>query len=87
VEVFRRLRADLEIGLGCVSVHPGQVDTPEVIAARVEQAMEAIDKERIVLNPDCGFAPGSAARVDIDEVYTKIKNLAEAGRLLRQRHG
>ncbi len=87
VEVFRRLRSDFEIGLGCVSVHPGQVDTPEVIAARVEQAMEAVPKERIVLNPDCGFAPGSAARVDIDEVYAKLKNLAQAGRLLRERHG
>ena len=58
-----------------------------MIAARVEQAMAAIPKERIVLNPDCGFAPGSAARVDIDEVYVKLKNLAQAGRLLRERYG
>jgi 5-methyltetrahydropteroyltriglutamate--homocysteine methyltransferase len=87
VSVLKQLREDLEIGLGCVSVHPGQVDDPETIAARVEQAMTAIDKERIVLNPDCGFAPGSAARVDLDEVYTKISNEVAAARLLRERHG
>lgn len=87
VSVLRQLREDIEIGLGCVSVHPGQVDDPETIAARVEQAMTAIDKERIVLNPDCGFAPGSAARVDLDEVYTKLTNEVAAARLLRERHG
>ncbi|MDP6982211.1 MAG: cobalamin-independent methionine synthase II family protein, partial [Candidatus Latescibacteria bacterium] len=84
VSVLRQLREDIEIGLGCVSVHPGQVDEPETIVRRVEQAMTVIDKERIVLNPDCGFAPGSAARVDLDEVYTKLSNGAAAARLLRE---
>ena len=39
--------------------------------------------ERITLNPDCGFAPGSAAKVSIDEVYQKLKNEVEAARRLR----
>ena len=86
-EVFSRLRPDFEIGLGCVSVHPGQVDTPETIVERVEQALAFLAPERVALNPDCGFAPGSAARVDIDEVYLKLKNEAEAARRLRQRYG
>jgi 5-methyltetrahydropteroyltriglutamate--homocysteine methyltransferase len=85
--VFARLREDLEIGLGCVSVHPGQVYTPEQIAARVEQALEFLPAERVVLNPDCGFAPGSAAVVDIEEVYTKLRNQSAAACLLRERHG
>ena len=87
VGVLQQLREDIEIGLGCVSVHPGQVDDPDTIVARVEQAMTAIDKERIVLNPDCGFAPGSAAKVDLDEVYTKLCNEVAAARILRERHG
>jgi 5-methyltetrahydropteroyltriglutamate--homocysteine methyltransferase len=85
--VFAQLRGDLEIGLGCVGVHPGQVDTPEQIASRVEQALEYLPAERVVLNPDCGFAPGSAARVDIEEVYAKLCNQSEAARRLRERHG
>lgn len=84
--VFGRLREDLEIGLGCVSVHPGKVDTPEEIAGRVEQALEFLPKERVVLNPDCGFAPGSAAKIDIEEVYAKLCNQSAAARLLRERH-
>lgn len=85
--VFRHLREDLEIGLGCVSCEPAQVDSVESIVGRVEMALKHIAPERITLNPDCGFAPGSAAVVSIDEVYRKLKNEVEAARRLRERHG
>ncbi len=85
-EVFKTLREDFEIGLGCLGVHPGEVDTPEEIVARVEQALQHLPPERLVLNPDCGFAPGSAARVDIDEVYQKLQNMVEAARRLREKY-
>jgi len=86
-EVFQALRPDFEIGLGCVGVHPGQVDGAGVIVERVEAAMKYLAPERIVLNPDCGFAPGSAAKVDIDEVYEKLKQEVEAARRLREKYG
>ena len=82
--VFKKLREDFEIGLGCVSVAPGQIDSAETIAKRVRQAAEFLAPERIVLNPDCGFAPGSGAKVDIDEAYTKICNEVAAAKMLRE---
>ena len=84
VEVLGQLPDHIEIGLGCVSVHPGEVDDVATIVERVEQAVEVIGAERIVLNPDCGFAPGSAAKVDLDEVYQKLQNQAEAAKQLRE---
>jgi 5-methyltetrahydropteroyltriglutamate--homocysteine methyltransferase len=87
MSVFRRLPEHVEIGLGCVSCQPGQIDSPEVIVARVEQALEHLAPERITLNPDCGFAPGSGAVVSIDEVYQKCKNEVEAARRLREKYG
>src|SRR3954471_23940028 len=60
--VLSKLREDLEIGLGCVSCHPGQVDSAETIVQRVEMALQHVAPERLTLNPDCGFAPGSAAK-------------------------
>jgi 5-methyltetrahydropteroyltriglutamate--homocysteine methyltransferase len=81
--VFRELREDLEIGLGCVDVTPGQVDTAQTIVGRVKKALEFLAPERITLNPDCGFAPGSGAVVNIDETYHKLSNEVEAARLLR----
>lgn len=87
MSVFARLPETTEIGLGCVSTQPGQVDTPEQIVERVELALEHVSPERIVLNPDCGFAPGSAAEVSIDEVYRKLQNEVEAANRLREKYG
>jgi 5-methyltetrahydropteroyltriglutamate--homocysteine methyltransferase len=81
------LRDDFELGLGVVDVTPGAMQTPELIAARVERAMQRVDASRITLNPDCGFAPGSAAKVDLDEVYLKLRAETDAARLLRERYG
>lgn len=85
--VFKRLPEHIEVGLGCVSCQPGQIDSVDIIVSRVEQALEYLAPERITLNPDCGFAPGSAANVSIDEVYTKLCNEAEASRRLREKYG
>lgn len=86
MSVFRELPEDVEIGLGCVSTLPGEVDSPDTIVGRVEQALEYVAPERITLNPECGFAPGSAAKVSIEEVYTKLKNEVEAARRLREKY-
>jgi 5-methyltetrahydropteroyltriglutamate--homocysteine methyltransferase len=85
--VFKDLRQDLEIGLGCVDVTPGKIDSAETIADRVRKALKFLAPERITLNPDCGFAPGSGAVVSIDEAYLKLCNEAEAARILREEHG
>lgn len=87
LESLARLREDFELGLGVVDVTPGEPQTAPMIAQRVERALARIDKSRITLNPDCGFAPGSAAKVDTDEVYLKLKAEAEAALLLRQKYG
>ena len=83
--VLRALPEDRLIGLGCVDVRGEQIDTVETIAARVNEALEHVDRERLSLNPDCGFAPGSAAEIPIDEAYAKLKHEAEAAARLRER--
>ncbi len=87
MSVLRELPENVEIGLGCVSTFPGEVDSVATIVARVEQALEYVAPERITLNPECGFAPGSAAKVDVDEVYMKLKNEVAAARILREKYG
>ena len=56
------------------------METPEEVVDRVERAMEFVPKERIALNPDCGFSPSSANPMDLDEAYLKLRNEAEAAR-------
>ncbi len=86
LESLGRLREDFELGLGVVDVTPGAPEVATLIASRVERALTRIDKKRITLNPDCGFAPGSAAKVDTDEVYLKLKAEAEAAQMLRAKY-
>lgn len=87
MSVFQQLPEHVEIGLGCVSCQPGQIDSVETIVQRVEMALQFVSPSRITLNPDCGFAPGSAADVSLDEVYTKLKNEVAAARRLREKYG
>jgi 5-methyltetrahydropteroyltriglutamate--homocysteine methyltransferase len=86
LESLGRLRDDFELGLGVVDVTPGTKEDAQHIAARVERALQRVDAKRVTLNPDCGFAPGSAAKVDLDEVYRKLRAEVEAARILRERH-
>jgi 5-methyltetrahydropteroyltriglutamate--homocysteine methyltransferase len=87
MSVFEKLPENIEIGLGCVSCQPGQIDSAETIVERVEMALRYVAPSRITLNPDCGFAPGSAAEVSLDEVYTKLVNEVAAARHLREKYG
>lgn len=87
LEILGQLRPDLRIGLGCVGVTPGVIDDVDTIVGRVERALQHVAPDRIVLVPDCGFAPGAGAEVDLDEVYTKLVYEAGAAAVLRTRHG
>ena len=85
--ILRELPDDKLIGLGAVECRFEEIDTPEEIVARVEDAMQYVDAERLSLNPDCGFAPGISIDMPLEEPYMKLKNEAEASRRLREMYG
>jgi 5-methyltetrahydropteroyltriglutamate--homocysteine methyltransferase len=87
MRVLRDLPKEKEIGLGCVDCRSEHLDSPDEIVARVQKALEHVNSSRIYLNPDCGFAPGSAADIPIDEAYLKLKNEVEAAKILRKLEG
>jgi 5-methyltetrahydropteroyltriglutamate--homocysteine methyltransferase len=86
VAVLRELPAQVQIGLGCVDVRFPEIDTPDQIVSRVEQALKHIGKERITLNPDCGFAPGKDHEIPLEEAYAKLKNEVLAAQRLREKY-
>jgi 5-methyltetrahydropteroyltriglutamate--homocysteine methyltransferase len=81
--VLRDLPGQTKIGLGCVDVRFPEIEPPEAIAGRVEKALAHVSADRLTLNPDCGFAPGKDHEVPLEEAYFKLKNLAQAAKLLR----
>lgn len=86
LDVLKELPEETTVGLGCVDCRGEHIDTPDEIVTRVEQALQYLPPERIGLNPDCGFAPGNAADIPIDEAYAKLSNEAEAAAILREKY-
>jgi 5-methyltetrahydropteroyltriglutamate--homocysteine methyltransferase len=78
---------DKILGLGVIDHCDPRVETPAEVVARAEAALRYLPPERLTLNPDCGFAPGSQNPVDLDEAYLKLIALCQGAELLRERHG
>ena len=56
LEHFKDLRPEIGIGLGVVDIKSTVVETPELIAGRLEHATRVLGENRIrYIHPDCGF--------------------------------
>ena len=86
LDALKNFPTDKILGLGAIDHTDQNVEIPEIVIQRVENALQYVPAERITLNPDCGFAPGSAAKVSLGEVATKLKNEVEAARRLREKY-
>ena len=53
--VIERSGWDRAIGLGVVDVKSRTVESPDLVAARIERALELVPPERLIVNPDCGL--------------------------------
>ena len=61
-DVLRELPADRRIGVGVVNQKSPRVETVEEIVASAERAIAIFGAERLLLNPDCGFATSPTIR-------------------------
>ena len=61
--------------LGVLGIARSRVEEAEEIAARLRQALEHIDRGRLMAGPDCGLA-----MLDADTVGRKLRNMAAAAR-------
>jgi 5-methyltetrahydropteroyltriglutamate--homocysteine methyltransferase len=46
---------DPRLGLGVIDIKVNTVETPELVARRIETAAKLVGEGRITFNPDCGF--------------------------------
>ncbi len=67
------------IMVGCIDLSSNEVETPDVVVARVKRALPYVRKEDVILAPDCGmkYLPREVA-------FGKLQAMAEAARRLRQ---
>jgi 5-methyltetrahydropteroyltriglutamate--homocysteine methyltransferase len=86
MESLAQFPPNVRLGLGCIDHCNPNVETPEQVVQRVEQAMTCVDKERITLHPDCGFSPSVQNPMDLDEAYLKLQAMCRAADVLRAKY-
>ena len=88
LQALTRFPEGPRLGFGCIDRYERRAERPEEVAARVEEAMRYVGKERIVLHPDCGFVPSDPDNpMTLDEACRKLKAMCRAAEMLRERHG
>jgi 5-methyltetrahydropteroyltriglutamate--homocysteine methyltransferase len=56
IEVLRGLPDDRRVGVGVVNQKHARIESVEEIAAKAQTAIDLFGAQRVLLNPDCGFA-------------------------------
>lgn len=85
LDAIQNFPEDKYLGMGVIDVLSREVDEPEKLVDRVNSVQRFVDSSRIILNPDCGFAPASENPISMDEAYLKLKTVARAADMLRDR--
>ncbi|MBB6444466.1 cobalamin-independent methionine synthase II family protein [Bacillus benzoevorans] len=82
-----RIGGNAALGLGVINPRTDEIEALDSILSRVEEALHYLPKERLWLNPDCGFATFSSSPVNIFEnIAAKMRVLAEASSILRSKY-
>ena len=78
LELFRQYPTNKEVVVGVIDVKDEAIETPEIVAHRIHQALEFIPAEKMYISPDCGmkFMPR-------DRAFAKLKAMVEGTQRVR----
>lgn len=82
LELFQQDTTDKEIAVGVIDVKDEKVETPDLVAQRIRQALQYIPAEKMSIVPDCGMKFMPRARA-----FGKLKALVEGARIVRKELG
>ena len=79
LDLFTRYPTEKEVVIGVIDVKNKEIETPEVVAGRIRQALKFIPAERLWTSPDCGmkFMAQSLA-------YAKLQALEAGTEIVRK---
>jgi 5-methyltetrahydropteroyltriglutamate--homocysteine methyltransferase len=54
--LFKDLKPTIALGVGVIDIKDNEIETPELVARRIERAVSVLGSERVKwVHPDCGF--------------------------------
>jgi 5-methyltetrahydropteroyltriglutamate--homocysteine methyltransferase len=82
LELFDKHKTDKEVVVGVIDVKDEKVETPQIVASRIREAMKHIPAERMYVSPDCGmkFMPRNRA-------FAKLHAMVEGTKIVRKELG
>lgn len=88
LEVLAALPERMRIGVGVCNQKSGATDEVDAVVARIERAVSLFGAQRVLLNPDCGFATFADNPIVTSEVAeARLRGIADAAAIVRRRHG
>jgi 5-methyltetrahydropteroyltriglutamate--homocysteine methyltransferase len=79
VQLFREFEPPFTLGLGVIDVKTHDVETPAIVAERIRKALEIVQAQRLVINPDCGLL-----HLPRDVAFAKLCAMVEGTELVRR---
>lgn len=71
-------RNDLQIVLGLITSKYGELENPDVVKRRVEEASRFVDINQLCLSPQCGFASTEEGNlVNEEQQWAKLRHVVE----------
>ncbi len=84
---FDKYARKREIGLGVVNPRTDEIESPQSIIQKVDEAIKYFEASQIYLNPDCGFGTFAERPMNTPEMaFKKLQVVAEAAKELRTRY-
>lgn len=81
----KKIKNNIILALGVINPRTDTIETAQSIVERAKEALKFIDKERLWLNPDCGFATFANRPVNtFDIIEKKLEQLEIAKNILRK---
>ncbi len=85
VDDLELVPSHLGVGMGVVDVRSERLQTVEEIESIARAGIELLGRDRVALNPDCGFAPDASEPPTVEEARQKLARLTTAARRLREK--
>ncbi len=84
MEILKQLPDDAMIGVGVVNQKHGEIESLAFVTEKIQQAMNAFGRDRVLLHPDCGFATFADNPIcGTVGAQAKLAVIAKAARALR----
>jgi 5-methyltetrahydropteroyltriglutamate--homocysteine methyltransferase len=78
LQLLRKYGWDRDLGLGVVDVKSEDIEASSLIAGRIRRALDVIEPEHLVVNPDCGLR-----HLPPDVARAKLRAMVEGAEAVR----